>query len=1482
MATESSEEKPTGLKIKVFTGKDADWTEWKLKFQGVLRSKKLLKHLTTEEPTAESVGLASIEQQAAIEKWKDEDEALFFELIIHTSGVACKLVQQFQEGTEGNRAWKALTEKFEGSGSMETVELVEKLITHKMDGNKDPELFFMPMEDLQRRLRNRGKNYTDDMMKDLIIARLPRDKYHSLITSLSGEVGITYDRVKERIRIHWRTLIREEEAEEQDESSAKALMSKHHGAGEGNKQKVICFRCNKEGHKSFECQQRNNQGNGGGRGNRGGRHGSGGRGNRGRGFGAGRHQNNNHRGDWKKQQDNGGLKCYGCQGYGHKIQECTTNKKKQERRDGEGDAAKANSAIQEEEEVALTASMDHTSMLASGFKQKGTWIVDSGATTHMVNSKEGLTDVIWRKGRVIAAGGQVLESIGTGSVKAMISTKDGRTVETTIKNALIVPELRRNLLSVDRIMENGGNVLFRGPSNAVIVTQSGTELPLRKVGNLYELEYSGRSPNSGGKESTKEEQALNVSDEEQLWHARLGHRNMMDIKKLAGMDVGLPTSFKGVKEGSCDTCEVGKHTHTSFPSKGKEEGRRASFPMEIVHMDVFGPIDTASLGGAKYAILFTDEYSKWMTIYFMESKSEALDKVKEYLEDVTGLLRGCKVHRLHSDNGGEFISRDFKKYCKRKGVLRTYTDPRAPQQNGVAERSNRTVIEMARCLRLESGLDKGLWAEACKTAVYILNRVPSAVLDGQTPYFKLFGKQAKLDHLKVFGCMAYAHVYGNEKTKMDPKAWRGIMIGYDEHNRRCYRLYDPIRKVIRRSVHVTFDEYVFPARKEPDATVAKKNREIVDQEGIVEMEPPQVENPIAEKEKRRVRFNLLPAGSNLIPRDDTGNGEERRTVDEAQEQGINGNDGGANHENSEDSSEGHDPEDRTANENPYAREYNTSNRGGGNWRCQDEDCNIRGIHRAHLGVVHHAYQSAVEIMADPISYKEAIESEDSEKWKKAMEEEVQAHIKNGTWELVERPAGVNVIGSRWVFKTKRDENGKIDKYKGRGVAKGYSQKEGLDYGQVFAPTAKPTSIRTVVCVSALLDWELENMDVNTAFLNADVDEEIYMQQLEGFEQYGPNGEELVCKLKKSIYGLRQASRNWNLTIDQWMKGYGFQASVADACVYVKRQDQEIIVVVVWVDDLIIAGSSRRIVQDFKAAISKRFSMKDLGALKWILGVEIKRDRSRRRIEISQRAYINQMLERFGMADCKSVGAPAEGVLTRINAEEGGRPDRLYMSIVGSLIYAAMITRPDITYAVQALGRHLQTSGEEHMIAAKRVLRYLQGTKDLGLVYEASGDSTGQPSIVGFSDADWGGDLDTRRSTTGYLFMIDKTGGAISWASKLQPTVALSSAEAEYMAACAAVQEAIHLRLLMHDLGFEQKEATVIYEDNQGCIALSDNPVFHKRTKHIDIRYHFIRERVTSKEIELKYVATEHQLADLLTKGLPKPRVIALRRPILGY
>lgn len=338
-----------------------------------------------------------------------------------------------------------------------------------------------------------------------------------------------------------------------------------------------------------------------------------------------------------------------------------------------------------------------------------------------------------------------------------------------------------------------------------------------------------------------------------------------------------------------------------------------------------------------------------------------------------------------------------------------------------------------------------------------------------------------------------------------------------------------------------------------------------------------------------------------------------------------------------------------------------------------------------------------------------------------------------------------------------------------------------------------------------------------------------------------------------------------------MCSYGFQISPADPCLYVMIGKEAILIVVIWVDDLIIAGSSEAVVRQFKEAISGRFNMKDLGALSWILGMEVTRDRSKGTLTITQKAYTDVLLKRFGMTECKPVGTPAEGYLRRVS---DGEPNKDYMCLVGSLLYAAMVTRPDISFAVQALGRHLQSSTDEHMNAGMRVLRYLQGTKNVGITY-----SKGETVLVGYADSDWAGDQDTRRSVTGYVYVL--CGAAISWGSKLQPTVALSSSEAEYMAACYAIQEAVHLRLLLKSLGYEQQGHTVIFEDNQGCIYMSQNPVMHKRAKHIDIRFHFVRERVADGTVKLVYVETENQLADLLTKPLLKARILKIRGVVLG-
>jgi hypothetical protein len=520
-------------------------------------------------------------------------------------------------------------------------------------------------------------------------------------------------------------------------------------------------------------------------------------------------------------------------------------------------------------------------------------------------------------------------------------------------------------------------------------------------------------------------------------------------------------------------------------------------------------------------------------------------------------------------------------------------------------------------------------------------------------------------------------------------------------------------------------------------------------------------------------------------------------------------------------------------------------------------------------------------------------SEHAPQWHEATVEEHQALEGAGTWSLVVRPERANVIESRWVFKTKRDEAGQVVRYKARFVAKGFSQVPGQDFTDTYAPVTKFTSVRTVIALAAVHDWELENMDVDTAFLNAPVEEVIYVRQAEGFEQRGPNGEELVYLLHKSLYGLKQAPRNWNNNIDGWLHDYGLEATDADPCVYAMRSDAATLIVLLWVDDLIIAGDARS-VDKFKKAIGSRYKMKDLGKLSWILGMQVGRDRASRTVEIRQTAYIDQMLARYGMAESKPVGTPAEGLLRRLYEGEGAVSAR-YMSMVGSLLYAALVSRPDIAFAVQAVARHLQASGPEHEIAVKRVLRYLQGTRDVGVKYGPAGARAHEAHLqqlgidiaagdkvvlVGYSDSDWGSDVDKRRSTTAYSFMIG--GGSVSWASKLQPTVALSSAEAEYMAACAATQEAVYLRRLMEGLGYKQEAATVILEDNQGCIALSENPVLHQRTKHIDVRYHFVRERVESGEVRLVYVPTEHQLADLMTKPLNKPRVEFLRKGVLGY
>jgi hypothetical protein len=511
----------------------------------------------------------------------------------------------------------------------------------------------------------------------------------------------------------------------------------------------------------------------------------------------------------------------------------------------------------------------------------------------------------------------------------------------------------------------------------------------------------------------------------------------------------------------------------------------------------------------------------------------------------------------------------------------------------------------------------------------------------------------------------------------------------------------------------------------------------------------------------------------------------------------------------------------------------------------------------------------------PASYKQALRSTEWSHWQEAIDTEYKSLQERQTWTLVVKPAGRKIIDSKWVFKIKRNSDGTIARYKARLVARGFTQEHGIDYTETFAPTVKFSTIRVILTLAAYHDWEVEQLDVVTAFLSAELKEKVYMRQPEGFHECGDDGNELVCELHRAIYGLKQSPRYWYQTITAWLLEFGFVQSAVDPCVYVFVQGDITYILALYVDDTILTGPIGDFITRFKLAFGSRFDVQDLGPVSWLLGTTVVRDRRARTITLGQRQYLLDILERFNMGECNSVATPLAKGGTDSDGTSVIQSDVPYNSLIGSLQYAAITTRPDISMAVSHLSRFLTQPSTKHWEAGKRVLRYLKGTIDLGLVLG------GQDSCImtGYCDSDWASDTVTRRSRTGYVFTMN--GGAVSWKSQHQPTVALSTAEAEYMALTAAIQEAIFLRQLLDSMGVKQLEPTMIFEDNQACIALSKNSLVNARSKHIDIKYHFNREKVESGEVVLKYCPSAEMIADVMTKPLPAPQHRALIKLMMG-
>ncbi|KAK4406351.1 Retrovirus-related Pol polyprotein from transposon TNT 1-94 [Sesamum angolense] len=632
--------------------------------------------------------------------------------------------------------------------------------------------------------------------------------------------------------------------------------------------------------------------------------------------------------------------------------------------------------------------------------------------------------------------------------------------------------------------------------------------------------------------------------------------------------------------GSLRSLSTRETTQETIPSG---TSWRAKAVLELIHTDVCGPMRTPSHEQNRYFILFIDDYSRMTWVYFMREKSEVFKVFKKF-KNLVEKQSGRSIKVLRSDRGKEYNNSEFDTFCEEKGIEHQTTVSYNPQQNGVSERKNRTVMEMARSMLQEKDLPKAFWAEAVYTAVYLLNRCPTKAVQNMTPIEAWSGKKPSAKHLRVFGSICYVHIITEKRHKLEEKTEKGIFLGYSTQSK-GYGIYNLKTKKLIISRDVEFDE---------DAMWNWDEEKVERQSLMIPKEiPPQQQQEEGTDQAEMERRSQQAPGSPRRP----------PSSEEIEE------------------------------ETPPRRTKLLSD----------------------------IYKTCNFIMLEPENFETAVKHI---VWVQAMEEEIKMIEKNNTWELADRPKDKEIIGVKWIYKTKLNADGSIQKHKARLVAKGYSQLPGIDYTETFAPVARLDTIRALIAIVVNKKWKIYQMDVKSAFLNGYIDEEIYVEQPQGFIAKG--SEEKVLRLKKALYGLKQAPRAWYSRIDKYFMDRGFRRSLSEPTLYIKNQGNDTLIVSLYVDDIIYTGNNEKMIQDFKEDMMKTFEMSDLGLMHFFLGIEINQEK--RGIFICQRKYTETLLKKFKMESCKTVTTP---LVTgeKYQKEDGSQKvdGSTYRSLIGSLL-----------------------------------------------------------------------------------------------------------------------------------------------------------------------------------------------------------------------
>lgn len=1102
-------------------------------------------------------------------------------------------------------------------------------------------------------------------------------------------------------------------------------------------------------------------------------------------------------------------------------------------------------------------------------ESKNAWVVDSGATSHMAVDRDAFMNFrpVDKPSKVLVGNGHFVDVMGTGDV--LLHGEFGAVMATDV---LWVPDLVGNLFSLTTALARGATCSASGET--VMIRDAKGALLLS--GTVYnDLIWLNLCTGSTALPAVNHA-AFNVRVPAQVraleLHRRFGHMGFSTLADMVSLGlINTTVTSSDLKQAGhahvCEPCIAGKTHRVSHP------GKHHSASLCTLHSDILGPVQAGAADKYMVSCIVTHEDVQYGFADLVASKDRATEFVKE-TELLVTRQYGVPVQRIRTDRGREYMSNDFDAWCKSKGIILETTAGYTPEQNGVAERFNRTIIEKVRVLLFDSGLGTHMWGECMKYALQVWNLSPKT---GTTVsrHEKFFKTIPNLDVLQPFGAVAWVHVPKEKRTKLQDKAVKGTLVGYEPpFGSRAYRILLDSGKVV-----VSCD-VVFPSASVSSpvrGTDVGEGAAVLDTSSDDEMGGDVRDTGHLIASNASPTLPIQSRVEEVPPVDDTlritplptiAEGDEEEAEDTAPETDVT-----THEEPNADSLMSGEPvmQSDPANRARLTRSCRQGSAAMSGIRTEDflnrqapvahrmdRMSDFRSATRTGSGIMLGATSPVHGFGPDPQSVEEALSRPDAAMWKEAIDSEIDSLVAHGSWRLEDLPEDRRPVGSKFVLTRKRD-----GRYKARLVAQGFTQMPGVDYSDTYAPVSRYATFRALMSHVAAHDLEMSQLDIKTAFLNGQLEEEVYMKLPPGFEHLGPPG--TVCRLLKALYGLKQSPRAWNKMLVEYLLGEGFQQSTADASLFFKDTEHGRVFVLVYVDDCLVAAPRKQEVQAVVNHISKRFEAHSLGEPSDFCGIIIERNREQGTIKLHQEPYIRQLLKACDMdgTDPKTTPQPSAPLVTDGEALTGAQLTA-YPSIVGSVMHLANCTRPDIAQPVSRLSRFLKKPTTLHWAAAIHLLKYLAGTADVGLKYGP------QDGLQGFCDSDFAGDADNRRSTSGFVYKMN--GAAITWQSRLQSTVSQSTMEAEYQAAGLAGRDGLWLRQLLTALMQKPPCSISILCDNEAALCLIKNPMNTARSKHIDVVHHFIRERVATGELVYSYVESGANAADCLTKFVPADKL----------